>query len=264
MLPLPALCTVSLRQRATAAELMDDPDSDEQALRRTLQQFSMINRLLTGMRPVVRREVLGRMEALIASGAVERDYQFTVLDAGAGGCDIPCWLIGEASRRGISLRVIAVDADERVVSYARQAAESCISAGTLDLIHGSALEFPGEFLGESPEKAVDFIMANHFLHHLSDHEIAQFLRTAVERCRYGVIINDIARSRISLIGYWLLTLVTFRNSFARYDGMLSIMKGFRRRELLTIAATSISPEKGTVHVTRAFPGRLILKISPNP
>lgn len=247
--------TTSLDQRARDAELMDDPESDEDALRRTLRQFSTINRLLTGMRRILRREVLQRMKTLVASGVVSRNHQFTVLDAGAGGCDIPRWLIDEAARWGMEIRVFAVDADARVVSYARHTADRYINAGTLDVIHGSAIDVP--------PGPVDFIIANHFLHHLTDDEISRFLRSAVQRCRYGVIINDLARSRNSLIGYWLLTLVTFRNSFARYDGMLSIMKGFRPGELTTFAAAHVSPEEGTFQVTRAFPGRLVLTISPS-
>ena len=92
---------------------MDDAQCDSEQLLRTVDKFRIINLLMTRYRRVVRRWLLADMLA-----SPERTYR--VADLGAGGCDIPAWLLDEAARLGLRLSVLAVEADERVAAHAAE------------------------------------------------------------------------------------------------------------------------------------------------
>lgn len=231
-------------ERAAEKELMDDPAADEARLLATVRQFGPINRLLSRSRTLLRRHIL--------DDASRRGLaSYTVLDLGAGGCDIAEWLVGAAGRRGASAQVICLDSDPRIAAYARRRV-----AGTpnLQVLEASAEELPR--VGP-----VDYIFANHFLHHLEDSEVRDLLLILKDYARYGVVLNDLKRSRLSYVGYSILAALFFRNSFAFYDGRLSIRRGFLRRELEEMVATSGLSQEG--EVCSLFPGRLAVVWHPS-
>jgi SAM-dependent methyltransferase len=219
-----------MRHRATEAELIDLPDCDEARLFRTLDQFTSINRLFSRARTLLRRQVLDR---------IPPGESCHLVDLGSGACDIPVWLLHEARRRGLSLRVTAVDADARVVRYARErhGAEPGLEIREADALDLDAFA------------PFDFLFANHFLHHLPDAVLPKLLADATRLARRGVLFSDLHRSRFSYLAFSLLARF-YRNSFARIDGLISIRKGFTLQELRTLA-----PD---YHLRRAFPGRVIM------
>lgn len=232
-----------LSTRSVELEAMDDPACPEAPLQQTVQQFASINRMLARYRSLLKRWVL---EDMRPGGSTP----YCLLDLGAGGCDIPVWLLAAARRRRQDLRVIAWDSDPRVVAYARR----CRGATPgLTIVQADALSHP------IPE-SVDYLFANHFLHHLPDAAIVSLLQRWVPRVRRRLVFSDLSRSRWSCIGFGLLTLGLWRNSFARADGLLSIRRGFRADELLGLAARA--GLAGCSHVVRLYPGRLALVIDP--
>jgi 2-polyprenyl-3-methyl-5-hydroxy-6-metoxy-1,4-benzoquinol methylase len=217
-------------QRLTADELMDDPECDEAALFRTLDQFSIINKLFSRTRTLLRRTILTDMQP-------GREYH--LLDVGAGACDIPIWLLEQAHARQLSLRITAVDSDPRITRYAQQ------NAGThpdLTIVNGNGLEL----MAYAP---FDYVFANHVLHHLPSDLVKTFIREAEVMAGRGVVFSDLKRSRWSYLGFWIAAL-PFRHSFARTDGLLSIRRGFLPAELEELTA-------GTdTHIQLLHPGRV--------
>lgn len=227
------------RQRATDAEQMDRPDCDLQTLHRTLDAFAGINRCFSRLRSPLRRWVLAPLKAHPPANRPAR-----VLDLGCGACDVPIWLLGEAQRQRIPLEVTALDADPRVVAYARSR-------------HG---QLPGLqiVLGDATRLAafapVDFIIGNHFLHHLDNATVTRVLAEARQQALRGVLFTDLARSRFSYAAFSLLAL-PFRGSFIREDGLLSIRKGFRPSDFGPLI------EAEGYAVRTACPGRVLLTLS---
>ncbi len=201
-------------RRADEFELMDFPDSDEQRLLRTVQQFALLNRLFSSSRRLIRTHFL---DPLIREGQTS----FSLLDIGAGGCDIPIWIVQYCRKHGIAPRITCIDYDERILAYARVqcAAYPEITICKHDALHMQEL---GPF---------DYVYANNFLHHLEDAAIATVLQQTAGMASRSFLLNDIYRCRMA---YWLYTLfagVFLHNSFAFYDGRLSIRKGFTASDL---------------------------------
>lgn len=226
----------SFRQRATGAERMDLPDCDEDQLFRTLDQFHGINVLFSRVRGLLKRNVLDDMQ----SG---RAYH--LVDLGAGACDIPVWLLRQAASRGLDLRVNAIDADPRVVRYARKRYGD---------VNGLKIE-EGDALNLEALAPFDYVFANHFLHHLPDTAVHQVLADAGRLARRGYVFSDLKRSPWSYLAFSLIARI-YRDSFAREDGLLSIRKGFR---------TGDFKHKDSLRVRYALPGRIqILRETVRP
>lgn len=80
-----------------------------------------------------------------------------------------------------------------------------------------------------PNNSVDVILATLVCHHLTDEELIIFLQQAYLAANTAVIINDLHRHWLA---YWLYGLVSplFRNRLITHDGLISIRRGFKRRE----------------------------------
>jgi 2-polyprenyl-3-methyl-5-hydroxy-6-metoxy-1,4-benzoquinol methylase len=218
------------RTRATEDELMDHPDCDGAQLFRTLDQFHGINRLFSRVRGLLARTVL----ADIRPGSPRH-----LIDLGAGACDIPVWLLSVAEKRGLDLRITAIDTDPRVVGYAR---ERYGHVPGLNILEHTALDLDSL-------APFDYLFANHFLHHLPDEVIPTLLSDAHRLSRRGFVISDLRRSPWSYLGFSLIAHI-YRDSFARTDGLISIRKGFRPSDFSAVPFP--------LHIRTRLPGRIQL------
>ena len=81
-----------------------------------------------------------------------------------------------------------------------------------------------------PKNSVDIILATMVCHHLTDHELIEFLRQAITVARSAVIINDLQRSSLAQRLYALISPLLFQNRLITHDGLISIRRGFTRTE----------------------------------
>jgi 2-polyprenyl-3-methyl-5-hydroxy-6-metoxy-1,4-benzoquinol methylase len=229
-----------MRRRNTSdRELMDLPDADQELLLRTIRQFKRINLLVSASRRLMRDHFFRQMEQ-------EPERTYSLLDLGAGGCDIAVWAAGEAARRGLKLKITALDNDSRILPVARQAVRN---QPEIRLLEGSALEL--QRLGD-----FDFVFSNHFLHHLGWDEIRLLLEQVVARTRLAFVMNDLKRSRWAYLGGTLLIGLLAPRSFAFQDGRLSIRRGFLAEELREFLDENLPAIP--IRVREAFPARVVL------
>lgn len=228
--PLP-----SFASRQDLVELMDEEGADEALLLKTIGQFGLINALLGG----TARRVIRRFFPLM-----EKGREYLLVDIGSGGCDIPLALVKEARRRGLRLRVIALDRDPRILDFARKAVRGYPE---IEPRVGAASSLPE--LGE-----VDLVISNHLLHHLRREEIGGLLRAAASQARLGFLFDDLLRSPWSWLGYTVFASLFARGSFALDDGRLSILRGFRPEELAELRDEYLPGS--AVEIFRGAPGRV--------
>lgn len=214
--PRQALFFPDLRQRSHALEKMDNPTVDQHLLKRTINQFGMLNRLFSGHRSILKREFFRHMD--------DPNKVYTILDIGAGGGDISIWMVREAARRGRKIRVTCIDQDERIIPWAKEAVSL---HPEIEVVHARAedLSSLGDF---------DFMFCNHVLHHLESEAILGLLKAAARHCAINFVFNDLKRSHWAYIGYTIFTGLLVRRSLAFYDGRLSIRRGFTRQELVDL------------------------------
>ena len=226
-------------RNTTDKEIMDRADADPDRLHRTLRQFRWINLLFSASRTLLREHVFHAMEQ-------DPTRRYTLLDAGAGGCDIATWAAREARRRGLKLHITALDNDPRTLPVAVRAVREYPE---IRIIEGNALD-----LGKLG--SFDFIFSNHFLHHLCWDDIAVFLRQVLARTRIAFVMNDLKRSRWAYLGCTVFLGLGTRRSFAFHDGRMSIRRGFLPVELREFTARNFPDAR--IHVVERSPARIVL------
>jgi 2-polyprenyl-3-methyl-5-hydroxy-6-metoxy-1,4-benzoquinol methylase len=214
-----------LAERAAGAvEEMDRPDCDPTLLRRTYQQFPVVNRAISGWRWLYRH----RLRPLL--NAREEN---TLLDIGSGGGDIVRFLARWAAADGIRLAITGVDPDERAHAFAVSAPAP------------PGVRFRRAFSSDLVAEGLrfDLVTSNHLLHHLTPDAFAALLADSERLSRRAAIHSDIRRSPAA---YWLFaagTLPFVHGSYIRRDGLTSIRRSYTGDELRRAAPPGWNVEK---------------------
>lgn len=84
-----------------------------------------------------------------------------------------------------------------------------------------------------PENSVDIILATLVCHHIEDEELGDFFQQALLISYKAVLINDLHRHIIPYYFYKLFSPL-FRNRLINHDGLISIKRGFTRKEWILL------------------------------
>ena len=189
-----------MRHRVIVPELLDDATDEEAA--ENLADLVRINRWIGGHRILLRH--LRRF--------VAPTDRFTLLDVGAASGDMA--------------RVVQREFPRAVVVSLDHQARNLRAAPGLKVV-GDAFALP--------VKRVDFVHASLFLHHFTDGQVVELLRSMRECAERAVIVQDLERRAVAR-HFLRTTRWLFRwNRLTVHDGAISVAAGFRRRELARLA-----------------------------
>ncbi|MGH2462927.1 MAG: methyltransferase domain-containing protein [Candidatus Limnocylindria bacterium] len=209
-----------MRRLAGVHEFLDGPLNDPATLRNNLRDMGRANRI-TGGASLSRQaiDVLAPPPAPLA-----------VLDVGTGGADIPLALLAAARRGHRQVTVTAVDGRPEVLAAARAARPDIdrTAALVLDLADGRSLPYP--------DASFDVAHASLVLHHLEPADAISFLRELARVARRGIVVNDLSRRRITVLGSWLLSHAFTRNAYTRHDAPLSARRAYTLAEAQSLLA----------------------------
>jgi SAM-dependent methyltransferase len=205
-----------ITRRAGEPELMDDLSIGGPELAVALRQLRLINRLLGAAWPTV--EGVDRLWR-----AAGRPGRLSVLDVGAGSGESALALQGWARLRGVELYVALLDIHPETCAAAARHLRGAQGVG---VVCGDVLRLP--------LRGADVVTASLFTHHLGDELLAAALTAMAGAARLGVVVNDLHRSRLAWALITLATRALSRNRMIRHDAPLSVLKGFRARELAAL------------------------------
>lgn len=218
-----AVVSFGFRERATEGEILDQDVAEDEA-RRSLADIRLVNRWLGGRR-ALRRAVLPYLKP----GA-------RLLDVGCGSGDLPAFL---AERAPAPFLAVGLD---RKALHVREAPLP-VRAVVADV---RALPFA--------PRTFDVVTASLFLHHFDAPELPGILRALHGLCRGALVVNDLHRSVVAWGFSRLVFPFLFQSRISVSDGLLSIRRGFRPRELADAFAAAGLPRPG---IERRFPYRLV-------
>lgn len=210
--------------RATALEILDDPDVDPALRERSHRDVERSNVLLGG-----RRAVMLALRPLFNELRHADVAQATLLDIGTGLADLP-WRAREiARRRGLALSTIALDGAFNLLSAARHRVNVPVC--------GDALSLP------FADQSVDFVLCSQVLHHFDDQQAVGLIAELHRVGRRRVIISDLRRSWVAAAGWTVAAFALGFHPITRHDGRLSVLRGFTEGELggMVVAATGVQP-----------------------
>jgi SAM-dependent methyltransferase len=227
--------------RSSEPELMDDFSLRGTMLRGALDQVAKVNRRLGGNAATF--QALRRLLSDWPAGKTVR-----IADIGCGNGDMLRAVADWGNSGGISMRLTGIDANRDALDYART-----LSAKYPD-IGFSRLDVLNETLPEA-----DIVLITLTLHHFGNGQIESLLAKLQRATTLAVIVNDLQRSRTAYILFKLYCLAFVRNEMAREDGLVSILRGFRRNELESLSGKTF--KQFSIRWKWAFRYQLILRNS---
>src|SRR5262249_13040917 len=105
------------------------------------------------------------------------------------------------------------------------------------------------------DRSFDAVIASQMAHHLSDSEAEQLLRETCRVARRALLLVDLHRNVLLYITLWSLCRLRRHPPAFCSDAVLSVRRGWRRKELQTLAARA---GLGSAHVGVEFGARIIV------
>ena len=222
-------------RRARGCEFLDRPDADPRLVEQGYKFMKVVNRIGGGTR-VVRRFLAQEL-----CGSTNGDT-VTVLDIGAGDCDIPLAVTRWADKRGLKVQFTCLDQNPKAIELAERASARRVwwalahqtgfggASPTLQVVK----TVQADVFTYQPAGGFDYAVGSMTFHHFTNDEIDRLITHLRGFVRKALLINDLHRCLPNYIACFLLAVPLDRE--IRHDGLLSIRRGFKPRDLARMLA----------------------------
>jgi len=209
---------ISTKTRTDKEELMDDFSIGGDLLRDTLDKLENINRWLGGNLMTVKalKKVLKNYP---------KEQELTIADIGCGHGDILRDVAKFGRKNGYKMKLIGMDANPTAIAYANELSTEFpeLSFKTEDI-----------FSEAFKNRKFDVVLATLFLHHFKEAKLVSFLGNTLKQTKIGIVVNDLHRHKLAYYLFMLLS-VFIKNNMIIEDGLTSVLRGFKRNELVHIS-----------------------------
>lgn len=205
----------NLKGRCAEDEQMDDPNLSEVALNEALKDISFVNKWLGGNAITVKA-----VASLI--NEFPDKINWTIADVGCGDGEMLRILSKYFDKSPLTIEFIGIDISEKGLQRARSLSKDFtnIQYENIDI-----LDTNGEI------KKYDIVISTLTLHHIKEFQIVDFLKGMLARSQYGIIVNDLERSKIAYGLFSIFSRIFIKSSIAKNDGLISIASAFKRKDL---------------------------------
>ena len=207
---------INTKYRSDESEIMDDFAMEGEVLREALDKIAKINQLLGGNKLTLQ----GVQELTVKN---PNGTEISIVDVGCGNGDMLRTLANFGLKNNLNFRLIGIDANNFTINHAQKLSENYpnISYRCED-VFGKAFS----------EIKYDIILCTLTLHHFKENEILKLLTVFNANSRIGIVINDLQRSAVAYRLFQVLCFVFRLNAMSREDGLVSILRGFKKEELI--------------------------------
>ena len=207
---------LNTKLRTDKDEEMDDFSMKGEILRDALDKIAKINQLLGG-----NILTLCGVQKLIRN--ISNKEIITILDVGCGNGDMLRKLAHYGYKNNLNFQLIGIDANNFTINHAKQLSENYPNISFLnhDIFEESFRELK-----------YDIVLCTLTLHHFKDNQIINLLNVFYTNSKIGIVINDLHRNAIAYRLFQVICFVFNLNKMSRDDGLISILRGFKKKELV--------------------------------
>lgn len=218
---------IDTSKRTNQTEIMDDFELKGYALEETLQDLDIINKWLGGNQITIH----GIQELL---GDIPKNQCIKIADIGCGNGTMLRETVNWARKNNRKLQLTGIDANLHAIEIAKK-----MSVSYPEISYSSANIFSEVYKFEE----WDIILCTLTLHHFKNPEILKLLKELCSQAKIGIVINDLQRSRIAYYLFKAFCTVFIKNEIAKKDGLVSILRGFKKKELVALAQELPAPNQ---------------------
>ena len=211
--------SVNTKYRTEEIEIMDDFSLEGEELIGALDQIASINQLLGG-----NKLTLHGIKELFKKTDISKTI--TIADIGCGNGDMLRMLAKYGKKNNLSFKLIGIDANAFTIDYAKKLSKDFpnIEYLCMDI-----------FNEEFHQLKYDIVLCTLTLHHFTTNQIADVMNTLNKNASIGIVVNDLHRSKLAYRLFELIGVVFNLNNMSRNDGLISILKGFKKNELESLS-----------------------------
>lgn len=233
---------INTKYRTDESETMDDFGMEGEILRDALDKIAKINQLLGGNQLTLRG-----VQDLIRN--ISKSNEIRIVDVGCGNGDMLRTLADFGLKNNLKFQLIGIDANNFTVSHAQKLSEEY-----------SNISYQCKDVFDKPfgELKYDIILCTLTLHHFKDNEIIYLLNVFNANANIGIVINDLQRSAVAYRLFQALCFVFRLNDMSREDGLISILRGFKKEELIKFSE-KLNFSNYKIHWKWAFRYQWIIK-----
>lgn len=209
------LMGIDTKHRTHETEIMDDFLLESEELRDALNKIAAINQLLGG-----NKLTLNGVKQLLKNH--DKTKTITIADVGCGNGDMLRMLADYGLKENIKLNLTGIDANAYTINYAGQLSKKYnnIEYQCIDI-----------FSPQFKNLQYDIVLCTLTLHHFKDNDILNIMAIFKKNAALGIVINDLHRSKLAYRLFSLICHVFSLNRMSREDGLISILRGFKKEEL---------------------------------
>ena len=230
---------ISTKQRTEEEEIMDDFSLEGEELRDALDKIAAINQFLGG-----NKLTLQGVNKLLHS----KD-EITIVDVGCGNGDMLRALADFGTKNNYNFKLIGIDANAFTIDYAIKLSQEYPN-----------ISYKCEDVFSEPFSQLnyDIVLCTLTLHHFKNNQIDYLLQLFYKQARIGIVINDLHRNIIAYRAFQLICFFFRLNRMSREDGLISILRGFKKQELINFSERN-QFKNYTIHWKWAFRYQWIIK-----
>jgi len=202
-----------MMRRLDQPELLDMGAGTLAEAHASLRDLERINRYLGGVAALT-THLYPRLRRLRSSQTVIR-----LVDLGSGSAALPRLISARAG-----CECYALDFSARNLAFAGHQPSRGVH-----LVQGDALHLP------FAPNCIDYFLSSLFIHHFSPDQVIALLRQSYALARHGLIMTDLVRGVLPLIGFKLVQPIFARSAITRYDAEVSVRRGYTPAELRDLA-----------------------------
>lgn len=205
---------INTTYRSEQVEIMDDFDLNGKDLDKTLQDLDRINSWLGGNRITIKG-----VQKLLGNNVDNSPIR--IVDLGCGNGTILRKLAAWGERNHYNFELTGIDANSHAIEMAK-----CLTRDQPNIQFKTLNIFDNDF----KNLQFDIILCTLTLHHFKDQQIISLLKQLIKQSKRGIIINDLHRSKAAYILFKAFCAVFVDNEIARKDGLISILRGFKKED----------------------------------
>ena len=206
--------SIDTKHRSREDEIMDKFDFQGEGLKNVLHTIDKINTQLGGHRVTIKG-----IQKLLKNHSKKH---LVIADLGCGSGDALRHISKWAKTNNINVQLIGIDANSHTIQIARELSSDYknISYRVIDV-----------FSEDFDNFQADIMTCCLTLHHFDDISIEKLLTVLHQKTSIGLIINDLHRHKLAYRLFQLYCRVFVNSEIARKDGLTSILRGFKSKDL---------------------------------
>lgn len=206
---------INTSRRSEEAEIMDDFELRGEELEQTLNDLEKINKWLGG-----NKITLDGIQTLLKD--TPDNAVITIADVGCGSGAVLREIANWGRTQKFDLELVGIDANTHAIEIAKRRSDYYPEIKFKDL---------NIFSDAYKAQNFDIVLCTLTLHHFKNEEIIDLLNIFKQQTHIGVIINDLQRSKTAYVLFQAFCKVFIDNEIARKDGLTSILRGFKKKDL---------------------------------